>query len=126
MPNQQRVMYAVALCLVIVGAIALVLAYDAMAARRPEAACSWTPGTVAPGETARLDAWNLPDEWTLTWEPYPRGVGDAPPTYSQEWTITEDRTAYFITRGGGKSLIKLGPQLSDYHVVAMCSVEVTE
>lgn len=112
---------------------ALVLAAPVAAAPAPAPACRFDPALISPGQTFVLSAENLPvsKPFAFTFEPYPIGTSllTADGTFSINLTFTpvepvETLTAYFWVRGGGKSLIKSGPQLNDYRVVAMCSAAV--
>jgi hypothetical protein len=93
--------------------LAAALASPVSAAPRPTPSCYITDGI--------LYAVNLPIDEPLAFTNtlYPSGVG---------WR-TQDGTAtfpvsvspvYIWQRGGGKSLLKAGPQLNDYHVIAVC------
>ena len=79
------------------------------------------------GDTYTLSAVNLPTgvDIAVTYTPYPVGGGfqTQDGTYSftrSDFPIAvtppEAVTAYFWTRGKGKSLIKPGPQLGGFHI----------
>ena len=87
-------------------------------AARAEASCRFEGGTLyAAGLSTTYPV-------GLTYDPYPIGIGTGIPvapdgTFSHQYGWA---TAYFWVRGHGPSLIKPGPQLNDYHVIAMCEV----
>jgi hypothetical protein len=57
--------------------------------------------------------------YSVTSEPYPSGTT----SWSVDGTLavlTWATDAFFWVRGHGKSLIKAGPQLNDYHLIAEC------
>lgn len=58
--------------------------------------------------------------YSVTSEPYPTGTTQ----WSADGTLavqTWATDAFIWVRGHGPSLIKAGPALNDYHVIAMCS-----
>lgn len=73
-----------------------------------------------------VNAYNLPTDepLTITTSLYPIGGGTIYPTgtFSLILYATPPVTVYIWERGGGKSLIKPGPGLNDYHVIAYCSI----
>lgn len=115
----------------LVGAVTLVAALvtTASAAPKPDTACWFMPNQIAAGGTWTMTAVNLPDEYAATWGPsfgWPLdpAVSSLPGTAIWVGIATNDAIAYIWQRGGGRSLIKAGPRLNDYHVIAMCSLIV--
>ena len=109
--------------------LSLLMATTAFAAKAPPAECSWSPNAIAAGQASVMNATGLPTNDTIafTWEPYPIGTTlRTDGTYSITWTFSSagNYTLYIWQRGGGKSLIKAGPQLNDYRVIAICSITV--
>jgi len=99
--------------------MAVVLAATLLAAKAPAPACSITP--TADPAVWTLTAWNLPTNDELGFSPdlYPiMGVSAPTGTLTRDWWYPQ---VYVWERGGGKSLIKPGPGLNDYHVIAFCS-----
>lgn len=105
--------------------LALVVPVNAAPSRVTE--CHWTPNPVTVDQAATLYVTGLPTTYpfTITFDPYPRGTS----WWTVDGTFTSSgwygsRTAYVWVRGHGPSLIKAGKQLNDYHVIAMCTLEV--
>lgn len=97
--------------------LALVLAAIALgAAKAPETTCWFAAGD--------FYATGLPTTYpfALTYEPYPTGTG----SWSTDGTLYLDLNAavgtrvFVWVRGHGPSLVKAGPALNDYHVIALC------
>ena len=105
MPLEKPVIRALAL-------IALLL-WAPPVAGKGEAACWFEAGT--------LYAQGLPTTYPFAWTPTPYPVGTTLLTTDGTYSIqTSATSAYFWVRGHGPSLIKAGPQLNDYHVIAIC------
>ena len=97
--------------------IVAVLASLLMGAKAPDASCSISAGTL------RITGLPTRDTFTYTPDVYPVGTTLLSPdgTWTTAWPWP---AAYVWERGGGPSLVKPGPGLNDYHVIALCS-EVT-
>ena len=97
--------------------LVLIVSSPVVGGQRQEPSCSLTP--------TLLSAVDLPIDisFGFTFQPYPSvGLRTQDGTFSREGTYIAPLTAYFWVRGHGPSLIKAGPQLNDYHVIAICSV----
>jgi hypothetical protein len=93
--------------------LVLLLAFPLMAAKPTTAECWFEDGW--------LYASGLPTTYpySVTSEPYPTGTTQ----WSADGTLAVETwatSAWFWVRGHGKSLIKAGPQLNDYHLIAEC------
>ena len=91
------------------------------------AALLWAAPVAAKGEATcwfeggYLYAQALPTTYPFAWTPTLYPVGTTIMTTDGTYSIqTSATTAYFWVRGHGPSLIKAGPQLNDYHVIAIC------
>jgi hypothetical protein len=98
---------------VLLALLYLFAAGDVRAAPRPETRCWFADGY--------LYAEGLPTTYpyAITTEPYPTGTTQ----WSVDGTLAVYLpwidTAYIWVRGHGPSLIKAGPQLSDFHVICI-------
>lgn len=117
-------------CLAVVAVLAV--AGLANAAPRPTPSCSFTPSAIAAGEVTTLSAVDLPTDTRIgySFRSYDPSVFWVVPegafSITGVWPLPHgETTAYIWTRGRGKSLIKAGPGLNDYHVIAMCQITVT-
>ena len=95
------------------------------------AAASPNPTCTLTGSPVVLSAINLPNDTLLGLTLYPGEPVNPRPgggfvttdgTYTETLSMTPPITAYFWQRGHGPSLIKLGPQLNDYKVIAICAI----
>lgn len=95
------------------------LVVPVQAGRAPDPVCWFS------ADASTLYASGLPtnDTFSVTYSPYPAGthLTTTDGTFSTATDRTAPLTAYFWERGGGKSLMKVGAQLNDYHLIATCS-----
>lgn len=107
--------------------VAGLLVGTTLAAKAVAPSCSFDPSVVPEGQGSLLTAINLPvgAEIRLSFNdlyPYGGWVEDDG-TFQYPNAGPAPMTAYFWRRGHGKSLIKPGQQLNDYHVIAYCVLE---
>jgi len=102
--------------LIVVVLAALALASPASA--RTEPVCWFT------ADPLTLNASGLPTTpFGVSFDPFPMTstLTSIDGTFSMPVYRTPPLTAYFWQRGHGPSLLKPGPGLNDYHVIALCS-----
>jgi hypothetical protein len=104
-----------------------IFALPAKSAPRPDPSCSWNPSALAsPGESV-VTAINLPTNRSVSFsfDLYPGG-GIKYPSGSVSFALTVEQTTtlHVWARGGSGSLGNGGPQLGDYHLIAICTVTV--